>query len=294
MLEANLELGTTVRAAGIQTNVHDAGSGYPVLLIHGSGPGVSAYANWRLTMPALSGSHRVVAPDVVGFGFTERPQGFVYAMEHWIRHIVGVMDALEIDCANVVGNSFGGALSLALAIRHPRRVKRLVLMGSVGVRFQITSELDAIWGYQPSFQAMRRLLSMFSRDRNYVDDELARIRYEASIRPGFQESYSAMFPAPRQRWVDGLASPEEAVRVLPHETLIVHGREDRVIPLSNAYKLLELIPQSQLHVFGHCGHWTQIEQAARFNRLLLEFFGEQAGKPAASAAGAGILSRLVH
>lgn len=280
MFDSNPEVGTFVSAAGIHTNVHDVGSGQPVMLIHGSGPGVSAYANWRLTMPALSTAFRVVAPDLVGFGFTERPQGFAYGMERWIEHLVGVMDALGIERAHVVGNSFGGALALALAIRHPQRVNRLVLMGSVGVRFQITAELDEIWGYQPSLPAMRRLISMFSRDRNLVDDELARLRYEASIRPGFQESYAAMFPAPRQRWVNAMASPEEAVRALEHETLIIHGREDRVIPLSNAYKLLELIPQSQLHVFGRCGHWTQIEQAPRFSRLLLDFFGEQAGKPA--------------
>lgn len=277
LFDSSPEMGTFVRAAGIRTNVHDVGSGQPIVLIHGSGPGVSAYANWRLTVPVLSSKLRVVAPDLVGFGFTERPRGFVYTMDRWIDHLVGVMDALAIDCAHVVGNSFGGALALALATRHPQRVSRLVLMGSVGVRFQITPELDEIWGYQPSIRAMRRLIGMFSHDHNFVDDELAQIRYQASIRPGFQESYASMFPAPRQRWVNAMAIPQEALRALQHETLIIHGREDRVIPLSNAYTLLELIPRAQLHVFGRCGHWTQIEQAAPFNRLLMDFFGEHSG-----------------
>ncbi len=280
MFDSNPEMGKLVRAAGLQTNVHDVGAGYPVVFIHGSGPGVSAYANWRLTMPVLSAGFRVVAPDLVGFGFTERPRGFVYGMDGWVAHLVGVMDALGIERAHLVGNSFGGALALALAIRHPQRVNRLVLMGSVGVPFQITPGLDAVWGYQPSLEAMRRLIGMFSSDSRRVDDELARIRYEASIRPGFQESYEAMFPAPRQRWVDAMASPEQAIRALPHETLVIHGRDDRVIPLSNAYKLLELIPHSQLHVFSRCGHWTQIEQAARFTRLLMDFFAEADGKQA--------------
>lgn len=276
----NPELGKTIEAAGIRTNFHDVGSGEPILLIHGSGPGVSGYANWRLTMPVLASKFRVVAPDLVGFGFTERPQGISYNMDQWVKHLVGLMDALGIARAHIVGNSFGGALALAMAIRHPQRVNRLVLMGSVGVRFKITSELDQIWGYEPSFESMRHLIGMFSHDRNGVDDELARIRYEASIRPGFHESYSAMFPAPRQQWVDAMASPEESIRALRNETLIIHGREDRVIPLSNAYKLLELIPQAQLHVFSHCGHWTQIEQAARFSRLLLDFFGEESATAA--------------
>lgn len=270
----NPEIARSILAQGIQTNYHDVGEGTPVLLIHGSGPGVSAYANWRLTMPELTQRFRVIAPDMVGFGYTERPANYQYTMDNWVRHIVGVMDALKIDSAHVVGNSFGGALALALAIRHPTRVKRLVLMGAVGVRFQITTELDAVWGYTPSFENMRRMMGLFAYDRTLVNDELAKLRFEASRRSGVQESYAAMFPEPRQRWVNAMASPEEAIRALPHETLIVHGRDDRIIPLSNAYKFLELIPKAQMHVFGRCGHWTQIEHAASFSRLVRDFLGD--------------------
>ena len=174
----------------------------------------------------------------------------------------------------LVGNSFGGALALALTIRAPQRVRRLVLMGSVGVPFPITAGLDAVWGYTPSFDAMRGLLDIFAHSRALVTDELAQLRWQASIRPGFQESFSAMFPAPRQRWVDAMASPEAAIRALPHETLVVHGREDKVIPLQNSLTLADWIPNSQLHVFGHCGHWTQIEHAARFTRLVADFLAE--------------------
>src|ERR1019366_2887571 len=101
------------------------------------------------------------------------------------------------------------------------RVRRLVLMGSVGLSFPITYGLDAVWGYQPSFEAMRGLLDLFAYDRGLVNDELAELRYRASIQPGFQESFSAMFPAPRQRWVDALASSETAIRTLPHEALVI-------------------------------------------------------------------------
>jgi 2-hydroxymuconate-semialdehyde hydrolase len=83
-----------------------------------------------------------------------------------------------------------------------------------------------------------------------------------------------MFPAPRQRWVDALASREDDIRALPHETLLIHGREDKVIPLSASQKLFEMIPRAQLHVFGRCGHWTQIEHAGRFGRLVTDFFLE--------------------
>lgn len=124
---------------------------------------------------------------------------------------------------------------------------------------------------------MRALLDVFAFDRTLVNDELAKLRYEASVRLGYQEAFAKMFPAPRQRWVDSLASPDEAIRAIPHDTLIVHGREDRVIPLSGSLKLLELIPRAQLHVFGQCGHWTQIEHAARFNKLVTAHFGAENG-----------------
>ena len=270
------EIGRSVRTGGFDTNVHDLGrgGGRPLLMIHGSGPGVSAWANWRLALPVLSQKRRVVAPDMVGFDFTDRPASVTYSMDTWVKQAIDLMDALDLPQVDLVGNSFGGALALALAIRHPQRVRRLVLMGSVGVPFQITQGLDDVWGYTPSIDAMRGLLDYFAYSRELVNDELAQLRYEASIRPGFQESFSAMFPAPRQRWVDAMASSEADIRALPHETLVLHGREDQVIPLSNSLTLAQWIPNVQLHVFGHCGHWTQIEHADRFNRLVGDFLDE--------------------
>ena len=275
-MSPNPEIGQSVLAGRIQTNYHDQGSGTPVLLIHGSGPGVTAWANWRLTIPGLAKRFRVLAPDMVGFGYTERPAGVRYEMNMWVDHTLDFLDALGIESAHVLGNSFGGALSLALALRVPKRVRRLGLMGSAGIAFPLTEGLDRVWGYTPSIENMRALLDLFAFDRNLVNDELAQMRYEASIRPGFQESFSAMFPAPRQRGVDSLASAESDIKALPHETIIIHGREDKIIPLSSSYKLFDLIERSQLHVFGRCGHWTQIEHAARFNRLLGDFFDEEA------------------
>ena len=271
----NPELGRRIRAAGIDTNYHDIGSGEPVFLIHGSGPGVTAWANWRLTMPVLAERFRVIAPDMVGFGYTERPADIRYTMDGWVEHALGVMDALGLEQTHLVGNSFGGALALALAIRAPHRVKRLALMGSVGVSFPITPGLEAAWGYTPSIENMRALLDVFAFDRKLVNDDLARLRYEASIRPGFQESFASMFPAPRQRWIDAMASREADIRALPHETLLIHGREDKVIPTAASQRLFELIPRAQLHLFGQCGHWTQIEHAGRFTQLLTSFFEQE-------------------
>src|ERR1700761_5923921 len=113
------EIGTTVDAGGIKTNYLEAGSGSPVVLIHGSGPGVTAYANWRLVLPVLAERFRVLAPDMAGFGFSERPEKADYGVDLWTDQLVGFLDALGIEQAAVVGNSFGGAIALRLAARHP-------------------------------------------------------------------------------------------------------------------------------------------------------------------------------
>ena len=268
------EIGKSILVNGTWVNYHDQGSGFPITLIHGSGPGVSAWANWRLIIPVLAQQARVIAPDMLGFGFTQRVAGQNYSMDIWVEQTLGLLNALGIEQTDLVGNSFGGALALAFAIRYPNRVRRLVLMGSVGVPHEITPGLDAVWGYEPSFENMRKIMDLFAFNRHLVNDELAMLRYKASIQEGFQESFSAMFPAPRQRWVDAMCSPEDAIKALPHETLVVHGRDDLIIPLITSTTLANWIPKAQLHVFGQCGHWTQIEHSARFAQLVINFINE--------------------
>lgn len=268
----NPELGNQIMVGNISTNYHDTGTGHPVLLIHGSGPGVSGWANWRLNIEPLAQRSRVLVPDMVGFGYTDVPAGVQFNLDTWERHLIGFLDALNIECTDIVGNSFGGALALAIAIRHPKRVRRLILMGSVGIPFELTAGLDAVWGYTPSVENMRNLLDVFAYNRELVSDELATLRYQASIRAGVQESFSQMFsPAPRQRFIEALASSEDQLRNIQHETLVLHGRNDQVIPVSASITLASLIPNAHLHVFPRCGHWTQIEWASDFNRMVVEF-----------------------
>jgi pimeloyl-ACP methyl ester carboxylesterase len=245
-----------------------------VILIHGSGPGVSAWANWRLALPYFADRLHVFAYDQLGFGYTALPAEPRYGLDRWVEHLLGFMRAVGVERAHLVGNSMGAAVALATAVTHPEVVDRLVVMGATGVRFTLTEALDAVWGYTPSLENMKRLLDVFAYDRAVIPDELAEMRYQASIRPGMQEALASMFPAPRQRGVDALAAHEERLASIRARTLIVHGREDRVIPLSAGLKLLETIDNAQLHVFGHCGHWTQLEHAAAFNRLVRDFLTE--------------------
>jgi pimeloyl-ACP methyl ester carboxylesterase len=267
------EIGLSADAGGIRTNYLEAGKGdETVLLIHGSGPGVTSYANWRLVIPSLAEDFHVIAPDMVGFGYSDRPKGVNYSLDTWADQTLGLMDTLGIEKAHLIGNSFGGSIALRIASRHPDRVGKLVLMGAMGVPFEITEGLDRVWGYDGTIEDMRRVLDVFAYSRELVNEELAQVRYKGSNEPGFQEAFSSMFPAPRQRWVEAMTTPDDDIRALPHRTLIVHGREDKVIPVSNSYRLEELIENADLAVFSKCGHWSMIERTADFNRLVRDFF----------------------
>ena len=266
------EIGKTARTGSFDTNYHDFGDGDAILLIHGSGPGVTAWANWRLTLPALAKSGRVIAPDMVGFGYTESPPDVRYNLSTWTRQAIDLIDYLGIPSVSVVGNSFGGAVALALAAAQPNRVNKILLMGPVGVSFPITAGLEKVWGYEPSPAAMKQLLEVFVYDQRMATDDLAEMRFRASVRADVQERFASLFPAPRQRWVDALAQPPDCLRQIRHETLIVHGRDDLVIPLSASEILAKLLPNATLVPFDRCGHWVQIENASRFNELAAAFF----------------------
>lgn len=272
MSDTNPEIGKSVVAAGIRTNYLEAGEGDPVILIHGSGPGVTAYANWRLCIPVLAQKFRVLAPDIAGFGYTERKPEQVYDLDFWVRHLVEFMDAVGVKKARFVGNSFGGALTVALTARHPERVEKFVLMGAAGVEFELTPGLDAVWGYEPSFENMKEIVKSFAYETGFITDDLIKSRYEASVRPGYHESYAQIFAQPRQPKIKALATPEAEIRKIRQPALVIHGRDDQIVPLSNSYKLHSLIEKSDLHVFGQCGHWTQIEKKDQFVKLVMDFF----------------------
>src|SRR5260370_18024828 len=133
---SNPEIGKSITVGRINTNYVEAGAGSPLVLIHGSGPGVTAFANWNGVIPALAPHFHVLAPDMVGFGYTDCPAEIRdFTLDLWVGHIVGFMDALDIPKAHFIGNSFGGALTLELASRHTHRVDRMPLIASAALPF---------------------------------------------------------------------------------------------------------------------------------------------------------------
>jgi len=271
-------VGKSVRAFELKTNYLEAGSeragvGESIILLHGSGPGVSAWTNWRRVLPALADRWRVYAPDMAGFGYTERRDDIVYDIKLWVKHLLGFMDALGIEKAHLIGNSFGGSLALAAALRFPERFGRLVLMGTPCGKFAMTPGLKAGWNYEPSLEQMRAVMALFPYDPAIISDELVRERYETSLIPGAQEGLRKLLVKPNDTGETPLSGmPEDAVAKLVHPTLILQGREDRVIPAELGLRLAQNIPNAEFHLFGHCGHWVQAERFDAFVALTRRHF----------------------
>jgi 2-hydroxy-6-oxo-octa-2,4-dienoate hydrolase len=217
----------------------------------------------------------VIVPDIAGFGFTEFKQGSKYDIKLWVKHLTGIMDALGIEKASFIGNSFGGALSIGLALFDKARVERLVLLGTPAGEFEQTPGLRSAWTYEPSMENMERAMRLFPYDQSIITEEMIRTRYEASARPGAQDALRKLIPKPNE---DGptivKGFPASAVAGIEAPTLVLHGREDKVVPPSCGFLLAQNIPNADLHLFAKCGHWVQTERRAEFLQLVTSFVGQ--------------------
>lgn len=270
------------QTGAFETFYHQAGdpSGMPVVLLHGSGPGANAMSNWVHALPFLGERYRAIAPDLAGFGESthpEPPQGASAWIEVWTAQVIALMDALGIDQAHLVGNSMGGGVSLQLLRRHPQRFRRVVLMGAVGAPHTATPGLQRGWGYYRvgTQEELAFLVGKFLHDPAVLGADVQAIaeqRYALVMQDRIRKQFEAMFPGDAQVHVDAFVVPEDELRAMQNPMLVTHGREDFFIPLATSLHVAERVPNAQLHVFHHCGHWIQIEQRAAFNQLVRDFF----------------------
>lgn len=272
----------TTEIKGWKTFYHrvGGGNGSPIVFLHGSGPGVSAFSNWQFALPALGESHDCIAPDLFGFAQSEHPEdpphGTKAWVEKWVEQVIGLMDELGIEKTDLVGNSMGGSISLHLVDRHPERFRKVVLMGTVGAPDALTDGLRAGWGFydDPSKELLEKLVGMFVYDTNSIGGDISAIaedRWKTVMQDDIRRSFEAMFGGDLEKHTNDLALSEETLRGMEHQFLLTHGREDNYVNMRDSVWLAERIPNAQLHVFDHCGHWIQIEKRVPFNHLVGEY-----------------------
>jgi 2-hydroxymuconate-semialdehyde hydrolase len=257
---------------------------HALVLLHGGGPGAQAESNWTPTLNALGADFHVIAPDLVGFGRTDHPDPTPYGPEAWfalrVEQLLMLADHFGHEQLDLVGNSLGGALALRFALAHPERLGRLILMGSAGPPMKPTDELLNMlaFGSDPTAAHLASVLRSFVYDlERFGDvDELVAARLPEATRPEVQRSWHAMFHTEDgQPAGSRLALAAEQVQTIAHPTLIVHGRDDRIIPFAGSLWLLEQLPDADLHVFARCGHWAMLEQAEKFSRLVRDFITDK-------------------
>ena len=271
-------------AAGMRLHYHEAGpadpDGLPVVLLHGGGPGASGWSNFGRNLPVFAARFRTILVDQPGFGQSAKPPVTGNYFTFSAGALAGLLKTLGIEQVHLVGNSLGGGTAVRFALDYPERAGRLVLMAPGGLGLNVFSP-DPSEGVSrlarfaappgPSREKMAAFLRTLVHDQRVLTDELIDERFAAASDPAALAalaSLGASFfdPATAE---DGLLW-REAHR-LRNRVLLIWGREDRVNPLDGALVALKVIRRAQLHVFGGCGHWAQLEKFDEFNRLAISF-----------------------
>lgn len=254
---------------GARIHYQDAGSGPVVILLHGLGGDMS---NWAMTVAPLAQKYRVIVPDQIGFGRSDKPM-LNYRIGTMVDFLDGFYKELKIERATLVGNSLGGWISAAFALAHPQKVDRIVLVDSAG--FAVPKDMDArvINGLNPSTRDAVRLMMplVFYNKQIYGSDAAIDMMFTRRVTAG--DGYTI------QRIIDSIVRGEDVLdnrlAGLKHPTLIIWGREDLLTPLAMGERFKKEISHSELIVFDKCGHVPQLEQAAQFNAALLKFLGAE-------------------
>ncbi|MGI8493359.1 MAG: alpha/beta fold hydrolase, partial [Acidimicrobiales bacterium] len=258
---------------------HDAvepGERPPLVLLHGSGPGVSAWSNFAGNIPVFAEHFRTLAPDMPGFGQSPLPDLDRAYPRLAAEAVVRLLDDLDIGRAHLLGNSMGGYVALEAALAYPDRFDRLVLMGPGGLTASLFSP-DPSEGARrltefmlaPSREAMVAWVDTMVANKKVVDDALIDERLANALRPGAIEAMFTIFASLGQH---PEAMPLWArVEGLRHPTLVTWGRDDRMLPLETGLFGYRRLRNAELHVFSRCGHWAQVERKEDFERVVLEF-----------------------
>jgi 4,5:9,10-diseco-3-hydroxy-5,9,17-trioxoandrosta-1(10),2-diene-4-oate hydrolase len=272
----------TINVAGKPVFVAETGGGPAIVMLHGGGPGASGVSNYSRNIDALAQQFRVIVPDMPGYGRSVKgvdqsdPFGYLADM------IRGLLDELGLATAHLIGNSYGGAAALRLALDTPHRVGKLVLMGPGGIgtsRGLPTPGLKSLLSYYGGNGPSRDKLETFIRnylvyDGGSVPDELIELRYAASLDPEVIADPPLRRPsgpmALRTLWRMDLTRDSRLKR-LQTPTLVLWGRDDKVNRPAGGPMLANLMPNAELVMTSRTGHWMQWERADLFNQIVTEF-----------------------
>jgi 4,5:9,10-diseco-3-hydroxy-5,9,17-trioxoandrosta-1(10),2-diene-4-oate hydrolase len=271
-----------VNVGSVNTRYWMEGEGFPVVLIHGIG---NCIEDWLLNIQALAAEHRVYAMDLIGHGKSDKPLSASYHFTDFAKFVISFMDSLDIPCADLIGHSLGGAISLIIAENYPDYVRRLVLIDSAGLEQKVAmilrlislpgvGELMGKVVLQGDFEKRLKMQRESWPDQQIVPDEMIRLKYEATRWENVRKTYFKALRTNSNFWgmkrnvykpiVRGLSS-------LKMPVLVVWGEQDDLLPVSHTQIIKDKVPGARVEIFENCKHDPMVMNPQRFNRLVLDF-----------------------
>jgi 2-hydroxymuconate-semialdehyde hydrolase len=248
------------------TAVHymEGGSGFPLLLIHGSGPGASSIGNWQRILEPLAKKYHVFAMDLIGFGRSGRlakPPYFDMAL--WQRQAEAMIGMMPGAAIGLLGHSISGALALRLAASE-KRISRLMTTGSMGARFAVNDSTRLCWTFPKDVAALRKTAEMLIFNHSYITDAYMQNRIKTLFDDKEYAAYfTEMFARPAEETMEATLLTAEALARITIPVTMLHGRNDVAFPASVSLALAEKLPQANVLLLANCSHSVALEQSAQ-------------------------------
>lgn len=259
-------------------NVHcwEGGSGFPIVMIHGSGPGASTLGNWRNVMTPLSARYKILAADLIGFGLSGRkPKEPYFDLALWTRQAQLLLNTLAPKGpAGIIAHSLSAYFAIKIALANEARVTKLLLTGPIGRPYKIGPEGIAVWTFPETRDQLKRVMEILIYDKSQITPEFLDNRMKVLGDPAYKDYFSKMFAGDKQRFVDACVIADADLKKLKCDVAIVHGRDDSVTKLAETgLPLSRVIPKCDLYAVAHCGHGPALEQPAKFMTAAHNLFG---------------------
>ena len=261
--------------AGHQVHYLEGGSGFPILMLHGVGPGTSVVGNFGPVIEPLSQRFHIFAMDLIGFGGSERNRNKPYFdVELWVRQADEMLALMPPGPVGIIGHSMGGAMALKLAARNARIVKAMTSC-TVGAAYPINDALNGFWSAPSDRSALRQAMSRMVYASESVSDDMIEDRWKLLTQDGYPDYCRELFAQPRQCLLDSAVLSDDEIGRISAQVVMLHGRNDQPCPPEQTTLVLSRkLSRADVHLLGGCGHNLPRERSAAFIEIVSAFFGK--------------------
>jgi 2-hydroxymuconate-semialdehyde hydrolase len=259
---------------GHQVGFLEGGTGFPVLMIHGSGPGASTIGNWRLVLDPLAEHFHIYAMDLIGFGRSGRKASPPYFdLELWLRQCRSMIDLMGADRLGVIGHSLSGMLALRLAATDAR-VAKVLTTGSMGARFLVNEQTVRTWTFPRNREEIRKMAEGLVYDKSRIDDAYLDNREKILFTGNYGIYFETMFAGEKQRYVDATVLSSENLARVTCDVVLMHGRDDIGFPPEISLQLAHFLPHADIILLGRCSHSIAMEHPSKLVTTAGQLFRE--------------------